>query len=65
MPQMMNNSISADLKHSSDFKLVYSKEKLYGLLYKDDKTKYYSVDEQKEVYSSTLFTDSEKKEKTC
>ena len=49
-------AINVDLKHSSDFMLVYSDNKLYGLLYKDEKTKYYSIDANKEVYSSTTWS---------
>ena len=49
-------AINVDLKHSSDYMFVYSDNKLYGILYKDEKTKYYSIDEGKDVYSSTTWS---------
>jgi hypothetical protein len=36
--------LNIQLKASANFKLIYSENKLYGILYKDEKLNYYSVD---------------------
>ncbi len=47
--------LTTDLSRISKYKMIYSKDKLYGLLYKDEKVRYYSLDSNKVVYSSTTW----------
>lgn len=48
--------VNVDLRTSSDYMLVYSDNKLYGILYKDEKVKYYSVDANKDAYTSSTWS---------
>ena len=47
--------LNIQLKASANFKLIYSENKLYGILYKDEKLNYYSVDANKVVYTSSTW----------
>ncbi len=47
--------VNVDLKQNNKYRLIYNKDSLLGLLYKDDKTRYYSLDEGKVVYSTSTW----------